>query len=318
MKKTCALLAALLLILGMAGCAGEAAPEPENIPIPESAAVLEELPQEQEHETPAPPPVPISIAQRAYELASFLRGAPSRAHVEREIGVTPARFPIGPDGINSLYRFDLFTVPGYEWIYECGFEFRGPDFEGLRAGDVGIIVLLDYNAQDRIRVFDVWYVGADGVNWFVHNFPERQVIEWRRIFPELPISAERKSEVALRAEEISDFLQIGLSRDAVEKELTVIPARVIPSNGGGRTLGPEYLYRFDLMTAPDYEFISEFDAIDIEGLLAGHVGIIVFVTYDSEDMVHSFGIWYVVDNGINQVGSHWRSELMPWYRIIPR
>ena len=312
MKKAYALSAALLLILCMAGCVGEVTPEPENIPIPESVEVFEELPQE--HEIPAPPPVSFSIAQRADELVHFLSSRPSRAAVEKELGVVPARAPWVPDGDTFWYRFDLAAVSGYEFI--SGFD--EPDFEGMRAGYVEIIVFLDYTDEDRLRIFNVWYVGDGGVHHFNHNWYESKFIEWHRIFPELPISAERKAEVALRAEEISDFLQIGLSRDAVEKELAVIPARVLPANGGGRTFGLGYWYRFDLMTAPDYEFTSEFDSIDIEGLLAGYVGIIVFVTYDSEDMVDSFSLQYVVANGINQVGSQWRSRILPWYRIIPR
>jgi len=48
------------------------------------------------------------------------------------------------------------------------------------------------------------------------------------------------------------------------------------------------MYRFALMAVPGYDFHSEIDKADLEGLRASNVGVTVFVGFDSNDAVDWF------------------------------
>ena len=251
-----------------------------------------------------------AIARRAAELADFLQSGLDRADVERELGVDPVRILTRFD-VTTSYRFDLMTVPGYEFVSDL----QEPDFEGLRTGDVGIVVFASFNHlgvyEGRLGFFEVWYAGADGANHFGSHTPRGTTTSWHRIFPEVqPAYDIFMVYVARRAAELTDFFQIGLSRADVERELGVAPTRVYAAYCGRPT------YRYDLLTAPGYEFIYEVDSYDHVGLRLGQVGIIVFVRYDEDDTVASYSARYVRADGIGQFDSLGRRGIIPWRFII--
>ena len=59
-------------------------------------------------------------------------------------------------------------------------------------------------------------------------------------------------------------------------------------------------YRFDLITVPGYEFFDTIDNIDVEGLQAGKVRIIIFATYGSNDFLERHTVYFSQADGVVQ------------------
>ena len=113
-----------------------------------------------------------------------------------------------------------------------------------------------------------------------------------------------------RGGELADFMQVGLSRADVERELGMPPTGRVYAGYDGRPW-----YRYDLMTAPGYEFTDTHDNIDLAGLRAGHVGVIVFVYYDSQGNVYMYSIRYAGLEGIGQAGTFGGRGTTPWHYL---
>jgi len=163
--------------------------------------------------------------------------------------------------------------------------------------------------EDRAIFLEIWHGTPEGAVWFSSTRFGReggQTIAWNRIFPQMPSDAYLAS-IAERADEITAFLQVGLSREAVERELEVTPVSVRTKYSGLP------VYRFDLMAVPGYEFIYEYELGDWEGLRAGEVGIIVFVSYDNSDAVERFSLtFYSGDSNFRGRDSFWGETRFSW------
>jgi len=73
------------------------------------------------------------------------------------------------------------------------------------------------------------------------------------------------------------------------------------------------MYRFDLMAVPGYDFHSDVDMSDLEGLRAGRVGIIAFVDFDDNDAVRSFSFdFYLGEGNFLRRDSRGREIPMRW------
>ena len=333
MKRVYVLLAVALFVLTMIGCAANTSTPTVEQPMPYDAV---------DQVTRVPFPIEASseesdkknnveqttnefltdwdaITHRAAELADFLQSGISRESVESELGVTPVRVLIMPGDNMPTYRFDLMVAPGYEFVSDLAV----PDFEGLRARDVGIIVFVNYDYrgvyEDRLGLFEVWYASADGVIRFTNaGWGLGETIAWHRIFPEVPIDADRLLNIAERSREISDFIRLGLSRDVLERELGVIPVRVYAAYDGTP------MYRYDLFASHEYTFEPIFSfyhgtlvsSTDFVGLRMGDVGVTVVVSYDSEDAVDRYHVRYVRLDGIGHFDCLGRRYTIPWHRII--
>jgi len=248
------------------------------------------------------------IVRRAQEIDAFLEQYMTREWIEQELGVAPTRV-YSWSSLMPFYRYDLMTEPGY--LSPSVFK-EDIDFYGLLAGRVGIIVLVTYDDNGGAWTFEVWHPTAYGAvrhhpgAWGGQGWENRYAIAWHRIFPEPP-SAARTAEITQRADRLSGFLQLGLSREAVWREMGMAPVVVNSASSG------LLMYRFDLMAVPGYDFHSDVDEADLEGLRAGNVGITVFVDFDSNDAVDWFSfVFYLGESNFLGRDSQGREIPFRW------
>ena len=99
------------------------------------------------------------------EIIAGIRFGMSRAEAEQLLGV-PQRVAKAY-GSGYLYRHDVMYAEGYSFVCPDGAD--GIDGEGLAQGLVRLIVFLDYNENDTVVYYALYYTGSDGMIYEARN-----------------------------------------------------------------------------------------------------------------------------------------------------
>lgn len=95
------------------------------------------------------------VSTRVSEILELLQTGINIAELELALNVAPQRVVDAYDG-RPTYRFDLITVPGYEYISTHD----SVDWEGLRDGTVKIIVFATFDEAGILERYSVYYSSA--------------------------------------------------------------------------------------------------------------------------------------------------------------
>ena len=91
--------------------------------------------------------------------------------------------------------------------------------------------------------------------------------------------------------EISKAFYIGASKTDIDYALNITPLRVYAAYDGTVT------YRYDIFAEEGYEFFDALDSLDIEGMRAGLVEVVVFVFFDYQDRLVWYNMYFIVPDG---------------------
>lgn len=113
---------------------------------------------------------------------------------------------------------------------------------------------------------------------------------------------KEKENIQVNYEEPS-VIDIGETVDRIKKDLNLMSTKLeVETLLGTDCVQVEkaegkldFLWRYDLLKNENYFFNDKMDTVDIDGILTGDVGVVVFVDFDEDEKLIAYSLYYSND-----------------------